>query len=169
MGCQSCILSSVCRRWLIVGDHELGSQIFIHHARSYIRGWMLSLDIPPSRLIDAIFLELSALDGEFHNGGWYKFGIDWEGLFEAPEEMILRHPNGAEFFRMHLRDWLYDQFGREWPAHTPTFFHPNSLSKERFRVIASAVRTIAWNDPAVRYWLVEEAANDNLQLALCGQ
>lgn len=151
MLCLECLSAQFCRRWKIVSDIELSNPYFILDARNFVH----DKKIPTALLIDELLNALSRTTGTFKNGAWVEQDLNFE-LFEASETSILNGSGANE--RRQILDWIDYNFGRCWNEDEA----PNvgRLDRERFRVIASAVRAIYWSDFSTRMWGIR-AANDN--------
>lgn len=149
--CLSCAAQGFCNKWRIVTDHELANPYFILDVRNYV----YHLQVPKAVLIDHLLNELSRLEGEFVSSNKASNNLDFD-QFEAEETAILSGSGSLQ--RQKILDWIGYNFGREWPD----WMTPNlgATNVERFRVIATAVRTIHWRDQKVRLWGLR-AANDN--------
>ncbi|HAQ34936.1 MAG: hypothetical protein CMF74_10005 [Maricaulis sp.] len=149
--CPTCLTLGFCRRWLIASDEELANPHFIIDVRNYVH----ELDVTPGRLLDFLLNRVSRIDGDFRNAAGLRPPLRLD-LFEPSDQQI--DAGKFEAVRETLRDWLRYNFGQAWgDGVQPVLF---GEGKERFRVIATLVRTVYWHDPRTRMWGVR-AANDN--------
>ena len=149
--CPNCLSQGYCRRWLIASDEDLANPYFIIDVRNYVHG----LDVTSGRLFDHLLNSLSRVEGEFRNKAGLRPSLPFE-LFEPSDADI--DADRFEAVSESVRDWLRYNFGQAWSDDAQPVLY--GAGKERFRVIATMVRALYWQDPRVPMWGVR-AANDN--------